>query len=102
MKKIFNRKKGGRQHCLRWETPTITHNCETAGRVNESTLSFADHTGFRYGTCYEYPFYDVSERYVMKIHIRPLIVMECSVLSDGYMNYDAEAAMATFNSLKAK
>ena len=77
---------GGRQHFLRWRTPTTARNLEAAGMDYDSTLSFADRPGFRCGTCHEYPMYDLIERRVLKLRQRPLIVMECSVIAQRYMD----------------
>jgi hypothetical protein len=76
---------GGRQHFLRWETPTTARNWEAAGMDYDSTLSYADRPGFRCGTCREYLMYDVVERRPLKLKQRPLIVMECSVIADRYL-----------------
>jgi len=76
---------GGRQHFLRWETPTTFRNWEAAGLDYDSTLSYADHVGFRCGTCYEYPVYDVVECQQLKLRERPLVAMECSVIDERYM-----------------
>ena len=83
---------GGRQHYLRWVTPTTACYLDSAGLDYDSTLSFADHTGFRCGTCYEYTYYDVIQRKALKLKERPLVVMEVS-LSAQYTNlgYSHEA-----------
>lgn len=80
---------GGRQHFLRWETPATAQHLEAAGLIYDTTLSFADHAGFRCGTCYEYPFYDVIKRQALKLIERPLIVMEKSVFDNGYIGKSA-------------
>lgn len=77
---------GGRQHYLRWENPTTWRAWEEAGLTYDSTLSFADRIGFRCGTCYEYPVFDLQTRQTLTLRERPLIVMEQSVLSDSYMH----------------
>jgi len=76
---------GGRQHYLRWRTPETARNWEAAGMTYDSTLSYADHAGFRCGTSREYSLYDLYERRPLEIKERPLIVMECSVISERYM-----------------
>ena len=53
---------GGRQHYLRWEAPTTWRAWEEAGLDYDSTLTFADHAGFRCGVCFEYPVYDILLR----------------------------------------
>ena len=84
---------GGRQHFLRWEAPTTARLWDAAGLAYDSTLCFADHTGFRCGTCYEYPFYDLQERRVLRLRERPLIAMDTIVKAERYMNlgYSARA-----------
>ncbi len=77
---------GSRQHFLRWDpliTPTFLEDAE----INyDTTLTFADHAGFRCGICYEYPLYDLKNRKLLNLVEIPLIVMECSVGSKQYMN----------------
>jgi hypothetical protein len=51
----------------------------------DSTMGYADHAGFRCGTCYEYPAFDPTEGKALKLRIRPLIAMEHTVIAKGYM-----------------
>lgn len=85
--------KGGRQHFLRWQTPTTARNWETAGMDYDSSLGFADSPGFRCGTCRQYTMYDVEERRPLNLRQSPLVVMECSVLDASYlgMGYEQRA-----------
>ena len=76
---------GGRQHFLRWETPTTAGLWEAAGLDYDSTLSFADAPGFRCGTCWEYGFFDAVEQRALRLRERPLVVMECSVIAERYL-----------------
>lgn len=46
---------GGCMHFLRWEHPTTLGAWDAAGMDYDSTLSHADRSGFRCGTCFEYP-----------------------------------------------
>lgn len=84
---------GGRQHFLRWETPTTARLWDDNGLDYDTTLSYADRPGFRCGTCREYPLYDVQQRRPLKLRERPLIVMECSVIAERYLGlgYSDEA-----------
>ncbi len=93
---------GGRQHYLRWETPTTFRNWDVAGLDYDTTLSFADHAGFRCGTCYEYPVYDVVNQQPLKLRERPLIAMEGSVIYKCYMGLGTgEKAFEAFQQMKA-
>jgi len=94
---------GGRQHFLRWETPATFENWEHAGLDYDTTLSFADHAGFRCGICYEYPVFDIKSRRALKLRERPLIVMECTVMDERYQAMGAgEAAFEEMNKLKQR
>jgi len=93
--------RGGRQHYLRWETPTTFQNWNAAGMEYDSTLGYADRAGFRCGTCWPYPVYDVFERRTLPLMEYPLVVMEASVLSHRYMNKSGNAeAYDVFKRLK--
>ena len=92
---------GGRMHYLRWETPTTLYGWEQAGMDYDSTLGYADHAGFRCGTCFEYPAFDPVAGKPLRLRIRPLIAMEGSVIGEKYMGLGVgEEAKATFFSLK--
>lgn len=91
---------GGRQHYLRWETPTTAINWEAAGLDYDSTLSYADHAGFRCGVCYEYPLFDITTRKILRVTERPLIAMECSVIDAQYMNLTTQEAVKYMLKLK--
>ena len=41
--------------------------------------------GFRAGTCYDYPAYDLEAHRELSIRERPLIVMEGTIIDDHYM-----------------
>ncbi len=80
---------GGRQHYLRWENPVTWQNWEDAGLAYDSTLTFADHVGFRSGTCYEHPVFNLSTRTALRLRERPLVVMEASLLEYQQVGLDA-------------
>jgi peptidoglycan/xylan/chitin deacetylase (PgdA/CDA1 family) len=85
---------GGRQHCLRWATPTTFQNWDDAEMDYDSTLSFAEKVGFRCGVCYEFSTFNLQTRKHLSLREKPLIVMECTVLDDRYMNLGAEGTLA--------
>jgi len=70
---------GGRQHYLRWENPTTWQSYADASLEYDTTLSFADHIGFRCGVCYEYPIFHIPDRQTLPLRERPLIVMDATV-----------------------
>ena len=92
---------GSRMHYLRWEQPTTLRALAEAEVSYDGTLSYADHAGFRCGTCFEYPAFDPIASETLKLRIRPLVAMEQSVLSAEYMGLNnVEAAAAVFDELK--
>jgi len=80
---------GGRQHYLQMQIPETWQMWEEIGLDYDSTLGFADRVGFRCGTCYEYPAYNVSKRNALNLKERPLIAMDRSLFE--YMKLPEEA-----------
>ncbi len=66
----------GRQHYLRFRVPDTWRTWEANGFTYDSTLCYADLHGFRTGTCYDYPPFDVEQNRQMNLLERPLIVMD--------------------------
>jgi len=84
---------GGRQHYLRWENPTTWQNWEDAGLSYDSTLSFADYAGFRTGTCYDYPVFNLLTRKPLRLYEKPLTVMDQTIWGQDYMNLKMKDAL---------
>lgn len=91
---------GARQHYLRWSCPETWQYYENAGLKFDTTLSFADHIGFRCGICYEYPVFNLLIRNQLSLIEYPLIVMECSGLDERYMKLSINEMYDRCNSLK--
>jgi len=92
---------GGRMHYLRWQHPTTLRAWDLAGLTYDSTLSYADRPGFRCGTCFEYPAFDPVAYQALRLRVRPLIAMECTVMAPRYMGLGTgQAALDKFNELK--
>jgi peptidoglycan/xylan/chitin deacetylase (PgdA/CDA1 family) len=85
---------GGRQHYLRWQTPTTFQNWDQAGLDYDSTLTYADRIGFRCGTCYEFPIFDILQGRSLRLRERPLAVMEVTVMRAAYMGLDIASGAA--------
>lgn len=82
---IYQDEIGNRQHYLRWSTPEAARNLEQAGISYDVTLGYADHPGFRCGTCLEYPMYELNERKPLRLRQKPLIVMDDTVIDGSYL-----------------
>jgi len=95
--------RGGRQHYLRFEVPATWRIWNEAGLEYDSTLTYADHAGFRCGTCYEFPVYDLERREQMKIRERPTVLMDATVVSERYMGLGTGSEAQEFvSALKAR
>jgi hypothetical protein len=90
---------GGRQHYLRWDAPVTWSNWEAAGLQYDNTLMFAEHVGFRAGTCHEFPPFHLRERRPLRLRERPLIVMDRTLLSR--MSLTPDTAVQTVLDLAA-
>ncbi|MBI1730858.1 polysaccharide deacetylase family protein [Candidatus Acetothermia bacterium] len=82
---------GGRQHFLRWKGPVTWQGWEDAGLTYDSTLAFSGHIGFRCGTCYEYPVYNLNTRKQLELLERPLVALDRTLFD--YMKLSEEEAM---------
>jgi hypothetical protein len=67
---------GGRQHFLRFQAPDTWRHWEQVGMTYDSTLTYADHEGFRCGTCYPFRPFDVGQNRELDLWEVPLIVMD--------------------------
>ncbi len=83
-----------RHHFLAWRDPEDGHALAASGITWDSTLGYADVAGFRLGVCRPIPLFDPHRRCMLGIEEHPLIVMDCTLSSDGYMNLDEDSAFA--------
>jgi hypothetical protein len=94
---------GNRQHYLRWDSAITPSVLEHAGFEYDTTGSYTDRPGFRYGVCYEFSMFDFLNRKKLALKQRPLIVMECSVIDKLYLGLGwSEEALQTMKDLKQK
>jgi hypothetical protein len=91
---------GGRQHFLRWQAAATWRNWAEAGLDYDSTLTFPEHAGFRCGTCFEYPVYDLKQRRGISLIERPLVIMEESVIRQDLMGLKGSGIFDFICSLK--
>jgi len=76
---------GGRQHYLRFSWPDTWRCWEDAGLTYDSTLTFADHPGFRAGTCRSFRLYDTEHQCPLQVEERPTVLMDSSLTDEPYM-----------------
>ena len=92
---------GGRQHYLRWKTPTTAGNWETARMDYDSTLYFAEAPGFRSGCCYQHPIFDLQRRATLHLVERPLIFMDASICDTTYVGLSSAQRRELIITLKS-
>ncbi|MEM1953248.1 MAG: polysaccharide deacetylase family protein [Candidatus Caldarchaeum sp.] len=67
---------GGRQHYLRFQVPETWRLWEEVGLAYDSTVGYADHEGFRCGTCHPFQPFDIARNRPLDLWEIPLIVMD--------------------------
>lgn len=85
---------GGRHHFLRWKSGISWAAWENAGFAYDSSVGFAEQPGFRCGTCYEFPVFDLGTRRSLSLRERPLTVMDVSLFSPRYLGMRPKEARA--------
>ncbi len=88
----------GRHHYLRMQMPKTLEIWSDIGMKWDSTLSYADNSGFRCGVCYPFPVFSIERRETLNLIERPLIVMEGSVAT--YENLSPKQAIEKSRKLK--
>lgn len=83
---------GGRQHCLRFQIPRTWRHLEQVGLTYDSTMTYADHEGFRCGTCHLFQPFDIEQDCQLKLWELPLIVMDVTLKK--YRNLTPEQGQA--------
>ncbi len=89
--------KSGREHFLRFEVPTTWQVWEKNNMEWDSSMSYADHEGFRCGVCYSFPVFNVLERKQLNLKEKPLIVMDGSLVT--YQNITVDEGYNKVNGL---
>ncbi len=85
--------KAGRQHFLRFSVPHTWQAWEDNGLEWDSTMGYAGMVGFRCGTCYPFPVFNILTRKELNLVERPLLVMEVSLFSETYMGLTQAEAL---------
>ncbi len=81
-----------RQHYLRYEFPTTLRLHEENGFEIDSTLGFAEHEGFRRGTCVPFKLFDPVADRETEVWEMPLTVMDGTLFNRRFL--DADHAVA--------
>ena len=74
-----------RQHYLRWDNSVSPGAISNAGIKFDSTLGFAETSGFRSACCMPYPIFDLVAREHLPVVELPLVLLERSFLKPKYL-----------------
>ena len=92
MKVGINQKiRGNRQHYLRWDSAVTPDYLNAAGFEYDTSGSYADRPGFRYGTCKKFSMWGWQNKKKLRLKQQPLIIMECSVTDYMGLGYSDDA-----------
>ncbi|MEM7382411.1 MAG: polysaccharide deacetylase family protein, partial [Bacteroidota bacterium] len=86
-----------RQHYLRYEAPLTPRLQEGAGFSIDSSLAFADHEGFRNGTCHPFLRFDIGQNKAGGSWEMPLCFMDGTLFN--YRNFSTDEAVAVSEKL---
>lgn len=86
-----------RQHFLRMKLPLTYRRLEGAGIRRDFSMGYHDRIGFRSGTAYSHPFYDIEAETELRLRIVPLHAMDSALRM--YMDIEPEAALRAMTAL---
>ena len=75
-----------RAHYLRHDHPASIHLLESAGFDVDSTIGFAECTGFRFGTCLPFPLFDPVSMKETRVWEMPLVMMESALFNRQHLD----------------
>ena len=81
---------GNRFHFLLFDVAKTIGVLENCHIKYDTSLGFAEYTGFRRGTCYPFYLYDFEQDIISNVLEIPLIVMDTTLHSQKYMGYAPE------------
>ena len=91
---------GGRQHYLRFDVNSTWRYWAQAGLEYDSSVGYAEHEGFRCGTCHPFKPFDIDAGCVLDIIEKPLVVMDVTL--KDYRRLQPEEAVRSVKELAAK
>ncbi len=92
LQKIAGREiKKSRQHYLKLRFPRTYRTLLKSGIVEDYTMGFPSHTGFRAGICTPFPFYDLNKETSTSLMVVPFQVMDGTL--KNYMNLSPQEAV---------
>jgi len=89
-----------RQHFLKLSVPHSYQLLNSIGITDDYSMGFADAYGFRSGTSFSYPFFDLTTNSITKLMIHPITYMDGTL--NQYLGLSTEESIAVIQSLKAE
>lgn len=77
-----------RMHYLRFDPALTPALLAAAGFSDDSSLGFADHSGFRRGTCRPFALWDHASQRPLDLIEHPLLAMDATLLAERYEHLD--------------
>ncbi|MFD1550722.1 hypothetical protein DNU06_06050 [Putridiphycobacter roseus] len=87
-----------RQHFLRLNLPKSYQILIALGIKHDFSMGYADQVGFRAGTAFVYPFFDLTSNKVTPLQIHPFCYMDGTLKE--YLKLEEETAMQVISKLK--
>ncbi len=84
---------GNRFHFLMFDVIKTVNVLSSSNIKYDTTLGFAEHIGFRRGTCYPFYLYDFQNSKTSDVLEIPLILMDASLKYKQYMNLDTKESL---------
>lgn len=81
-----------RNHFLRSQNPVDMDYLLPSGILHDFTVGFADCAGFRLSTCRPVRYISVETKEVSDLLLHPLLIMDCSLSDERYMNLNENEA----------
>lgn len=89
-----------RQHFLKIDLPSTYNNLVTAGISEDYTMGFADHYGFRAGTCFPFEFFNLRLNEIKSLRIYSITYMDGTL--NQYMGLTPDESKVVIDSLIEK
>lgn len=68
-----------RQHYLRFQVPDTFQSLIKTGISNDYSMGYAEHVGFRAGTCMPFQFFDLTQNQTTSLTLHPISVMDTTM-----------------------
>ncbi len=75
----------GRQHYLRFRVPDTWRIWDEHNMQFDSSMGYPEREGFRCGTCYDFPVFDILSRRKLSVREKPLIAMDTTLVEHRRM-----------------